>query len=171
MELDKEICEILRSNIEPYIHSDNTCDKVEEYFNCGNKPAGDYIELANYFRGKDAEIDDADESYKQWLNDLIENDMEKESIVVSALKEHYSNKEDLRKFVFDLDDIPAKLNQKWHFLISYWGYREYVTKYPESNKEGKINPIITTSWKKGNPFRGCPEGKIWYDNCRRLDIQ
>ena len=171
MELDNKICNILRSNIEPYIHADNTCDEVKEYYMQGNEPTGQYIKLGEYFRGNDAKKVDADESYKQWLDDLIENDKVKESIVLAALNKHYGNKEDLRKFVFDLDDIPAKLNQKWHFFISYWGYREYVTKYPESNKKGKISPITTKTWKKGNPFNGCPEGKIWYENCRRLDIQ
>lgn len=150
--------------VKPFICSEDTCDEVRDYFESGNDPKGPYIHLAKYF------IDDTypihskyDADYKNWLKELIEDGRENESIILGALKKVYQNKEDLKKFVFLLDNMSPELNQKWHFFISYWGYREYATKFFPKKIDG-ITPLINgDEAMKGNPFKGCPEGKLWYE--------
>lgn len=165
--------------VKPFICSEDTCDEVRDYFESGNDPKGPYIHLAKYF------IDDTypihskyDADYKNWLKELIEDEKENESIILDALKKDYQNKEDLKKFVFLLDNMSPELNQKWHFFISYWGYREYVTREYFARRNECDNPNKSDDPKQiggvtlldkeyvameGNPFSKCPEGKLWYE--------
>lgn len=53
--------------------------------------------------------------------------------------------------------MDSKLNQKWHFFIGYWGYREYITKYPETNTD-KLSPLKNSNEARSrNPFVQGPE--------------
>ena len=150
--------------VKPFLDVEDTCEEVIEYFKSGKAAQGSYIHLAKYF------LDDTycrhselDEAYKNWLRDLIEERREKDSIILSVLNEKYSEKENITKFIFSLNGIPPELNQKWHYYIAYWGLREYVTKHPEKNKE-KLNGLKDGyEASRGNPFKKCQEGKIWYE--------
>lgn len=150
--------------LEPLVWSENTCKEVEQYFDKGNSHKGSYVDLANYFLGKkDAKYTKTDEAYKKWLKELIDTERESESIILSVLKKKYQTKEELYEFVFLLDDISPELNQKWHFFISYWGYREFITKYPEKCTAG-LTPLTNGNEAgRANPFNKCTEGRIWYE--------
>lgn len=155
--------ENLADIVTPFIHSEDTCKDVEEHFaNLKHTPIGSYGDLANYFINDDKKHTRCDECYKNWLNDLISSGKERESIILNCLKKEYKTKEALRKFVFSLNGLSPEYNQKWHFFISYWGYREYVTKYPNNNFD-KITPLNQYFEAiNQNPFKRCTEGKLWY---------
>ena len=153
--------------ITPYIKAENTCQQVIEYFEKGNEPIfDDYIQLANYFMDENSKHDPTDVLYKQWIKEIFKNNSWKESVVLQTLLEEcYNNDKDkLETFIFKLEYVSPRLNQKWHFFISYWAYREFVTcchpkcKIPEITNPNNVRPT--------NPFRWCVEGKIWYEYAR-----
>lgn len=150
--------------VKPFIYSEDTCDAVIEYFKNGNEPKGPYVNLSQYFINKNYDKHTkADEAYRKWLEELVETEREGESIIVDCLRKKYQNKECLYRFVFLLNKMDSKLNQKWHFFIGYWGYREYITKYPETNTD-KLSPLKNSNEARSrNPFVQCPEGTIWYE--------
>lgn len=120
--------------------------------------------MAKYFCDENyTEHSETDEAYKNWLKELIDTERESESIILNALKTKYQEKESLKCFVFSLNNMSPELNQKWHFFISYWGLREYITKYPEKNTDN-LTPLINEDEAiNRNPFKDCPEGKMWYN--------
>ena len=107
--------------VKPFIDSEDTCDAVIEYFKNGNEPKGPYVNLSQYFINKNYDKHTkADEAYRKWLEELVETEREGESIIVDCLRKKYQNKECLYRFVFLLNKMDSKLNQKWHFFIGYW---------------------------------------------------
>lgn len=184
----------LEEIISPFIHANCTCGDVIKYFSTENGieppfPKGPYYPLALYFindvdkknfikgfideNGKKQEPDKGDSEYKKWLKDIIEEWNLEKSIVLKKLSEVYTTKSELEEFVFlkgETDKQHPEYNQKWHFLISYWGYREFHTRHPEV----KVNPKITKLTQKGtnytadnrSPFSQCPEGKLWFNYCK-----
>lgn len=149
--------------IKPFVYSNETCDEVVKYFKNGNQPQGPYIDLAKYFIDENYDMhSETDRAYKIWLKEIIGSERENESIILTALKEKYCQKEYLEKFVFSLNNMYPELNQKWHFFIAYWGFREYITKYPKDNTD-RLRPLKNVNKvRNGNPFRNCYEGKLWY---------
>lgn len=150
--------------VKPFIDSEDTCDTIIAYFKNGNEPKGSYVNLSHYFINKNYDKHTkSDEAYRKWMKELIDTEREGESIIVDCLRKEYQNKECLYRFVFLLNKMDPKLNQKWHFFIGYWGYREFITKYPETNID-KLSPLKNgNEARKGNPFKKCPEGTIWYE--------
>ena len=151
--------------IEPFVETWETCEEVKRYFD-KNTPTGPYYALTQFFQGDKtaASKSDPDQAYKEWLEGLLEDGREADSIVLTALKRHYGEKK-LADFVFLQGEKNPEYNQKWHFFISYWGYREFVTKYPEKNN--KLKPFQNgDEASDGNPFQRCTEGKIWYESAR-----
>lgn len=122
----------LISIIKDFVDADETCRAVKEHFKYNN-PKGPYFALAKYFQDKGENEDYIDKCYREWLSTEIENYENCESIVLSCLKGKYNTKEKLKNFVFLVNDEKPELNQKWHYFISYWGLREYATRYPENN--------------------------------------
>ena len=159
--LDPAIADKFSDFLEQYSNNPDTYNEIVEYFKSVSKPIdSDYYELALYFLDENKNIklaSESDKCYKKWLEDLIKNDKESESVVLSLLKKEYQNKADLEKFIFALNGLDIELNQKWHFFISYWGYREYVTLYPENNCGF---PVIKDNIY--NPFQ-CKELNTWCD--------
>lgn len=186
-EVRKEISDInipedmrgkIKGFIEDFVDADETCQAVKDHLK-HKKPSGTYFALAKYFKDEKENHSFTDVCYKMWLKNLIDNGREKESIVLSCLKEEYEKKyqdkdadeakakikEELRSFVFLVHDEKPELNQKWHFLISYWGYIEFITLFKIDNK---IRSLYERT-KIGNAFletkRSCPELRIWYETC------
>lgn len=157
--------------VKPLLYSEDTCDEVIKYFENGNNPVGEYIDLAKYFIDENhTNHSKGDKAYKEWLKELIDTERESESIILNVLRAKYQTKESLKSFVFSLNEMPPELNQKWHFFISYWGYREYITKYPEKRFD-RLKPLINgDEANKGNPFKKCTEGKLWYDHMINKNI-
>ncbi|MBR5545212.1 MAG: hypothetical protein IKU66_07030 [Clostridia bacterium] len=133
MRITKEMENKIKSFIKPFVDVDETCEAVIEHLK-HNVPSGSYFSLANYFKNGTGKNTFTDKLYKMWLKNLIDNGRENESIVLSCLKEEYQKKykdkykEELKNFVFLVNDEKPELNQKWHYFISYWGYKEFYTK-------------------------------------------
>lgn len=154
--------------VKPLLYSEDTCDEVIKYFETGNEAAGLYVDLAKYFIDDDyTNHSEGDKAYKEWLKELIDTDRESESTILNVLKTKYQTKESLKRFVFSLNGMSRELNQKWHFFISYWGFREYITKYPENNFNRLTSLKSGNEASKGNPFKKCTEGKIWYEQMKK----
>ena len=161
--------------IQPFLNAQDTCDDVISYFKKETQPIGNYIELAHYFKNTEyGHPTKTDIAYREWLDDIIINEKYNDSIVVKGLRRKYKSKEELYNFIFLKNDQDLKLNQKWHFFISYWGLREFVTKFPQKNYD-RISPLTITDDGKdyiafrnnrSNPFTRCTEGKIWYEAYR-----
>ena len=153
--------------ITPYANFENTCQDVISYFENGATPQGPYIALAKFFRGSNSDSSKYDMKYMEWLKDLIDNDKEDESIILSTLKVYY-NKDELKRFVFELDDMDPRYNQKWHYFISYWGYREFATFITkEYNKKVAGISIFKNDDEvhNGKLFQ-CEELKIWLNKAK-----
>ena len=167
-----------------FIRADYTCNDVINYFNPKDgvkspEPGGSYYHLAKYFIEETYKYKTAgDIKYKHWLKDIIDGGEFEKSIVLKKLSEFYT-KAELEKFVFledEADKEHPEYNQKWHFFISYCGYREFATRYPEAKvKKNEASPltVIETGNKKkymickGSPFTGrypCHEGILWYNH-------
>ncbi len=168
--------------IEPFRTAEDTYDKVKKYFESGHTPKGKYIHLAKYFINEyytysDQKIlypTESDRNYKKWLKKLIieENDTSEKSIVLNVLKKQYLTKEELENFVFlnsEADKRNPELNQKWHYFISYWGYREYATRHPEAVNETEGIKLLENNYEahNGNIFGQCEEGRIWLKSVLR----
>lgn len=76
-----------------------------------------------------------------------------------------TDEDSYKKFIEDtLDDevidVKIRIDKE---VIGYWGYREYITKYPETNTD-KLSPLKNSNEARSrNPFVQCPEGTIWYE--------
>lgn len=159
--LPEEVALKLKNKISGLIYTPETCYEVDEHFNRGNEPKKEYYPLALYFkndgRSKYSELDVA---YKSWLTELIEKGEEENSVVLTCLKECYKEKDELRDFVFLSNYEKPQYNQKWHYFIGYWCYKEFVTTHPEVKNVDNII-CLKENFKTGDIFR-CPEGKLWY---------
>lgn len=152
--------------IEPFITVPDSCEEVNLYFNEGNQPKGPYFDLARYFKNDDFNHSKLDAEYKTWIVSMLDQEWEKDidSVVLNGLKKFYNSKEELERFIFlkDYIDDKLQLNQKWHFFISYWCYREFITKTYKSCSHVKE---LTDNFEavNRNPFTHCKEGKLWYN--------
>ena len=181
-----QLTEDMKEKIERFIKgfgsAPETCEDVEKYFKIFLKEdreklgkyleTTDYLMLAKYFKDEKENHSFTDVCYKMWLKNLIDNNREEESIVLSCLKEEYEKqhkdkaeaeakaqvKEDLRNFIFLVNEENPEYNQKWHFFISYWGYIEFVTLFYIKNE---IKPLYERKIL-GNRFY-CKELKKWYE--------
>lgn len=184
----------LEEIISPFIHTDCTCEDVIKYFSAENGaeqpfPKGPYYPLALYFindadedspipgffnkKGKKQKPDEGDIEYKKWLKDIIEEWNLEKSIVLKKLSEVYTTKSELEEFVFlkgETDKQHPEYNQRWHFFISYWGYREFHTRRPEVEVSSEITELAYDGTNyianKRSPFLKCPEGKLWFNYCK-----
>lgn len=159
MELTNDVAKRLKSLIEPYVEAEDTCDDIKEHLN-HNNTSGNYLPLAKYFQNKGANEDSIDECYKMWLSNLIDEGKENESIVLSCLKEKYTTQDALRNFVFLTNSTEPELNQKWHYFISYWGLKEFVTRNPNKNYKN-ITPLNQNPRYIHNGYIRCKELKLW----------
>lgn len=161
--LPEELALKLKNKISGLIYAPETCYEVDGYFKGENPPApeGLYYPLALYFKNDGhSKYSELDVAYKSWLAELIEKGEEENSVVLTCLKECYKQKDELRDFVFLSNYEKPQYNQKWHFFISYWGYREFVTIF---NYTGVTT--LKANCKKSNPtnpFKSCKEGQLWY---------
>lgn len=154
----------LEEIIKPYVFAEETCKEVRDYFLKENEPKGPYIVLAKTFENNGIGGTCTDVEYYKWIKGVLDNEKTEDSIVLTTLCEKYSTMEELKKFVLEFGGMSPKFNQKWHFFIAYWGLREFVTKYPDKNKD-RISELQSgyTAYNR-NPFQNCKEGKIWYEN-------
>ena len=162
--------------IKPFISVPDSCEEIKTYFNEGNKPKGPYIDLAKFFKQDSFIHTKLDLEFKTWITSMLDQEWEKDtdSLVLNSLKKFYDSKEKLVRFIFleDYTEDNLQLNQKWHFFISYWCYREFITK---TNKSCSRVKKLTDNFEtiNRNPFTHCREGKIWYNfykNCSKGTI-
>ena len=152
----------LIKTIKYFVNANETHSGLEEYFK-DNEPSGPYYNLAKYFKNESERPDPVDENYKKWLTKLIDKGEESKSIVLTCLQERYTTKEELKNFVFLANDEKPELNQKWHYFISYWGLKEFVTRYPNKNYKS-ITPLNQNARYIHNGYIRCKELKYWCNN-------
>lgn len=151
--------------VKPFVFATESCEEVKTHFeNTNQKPIGPYIELAKYFKGDEkANYNEYDEKYKEWLSEQIPKGEKSDSTIISCLSNRYTTEEELRDFVFLTNCERPEFNQKWHYFISYWGYREFATQL-KGKKPLNITLIDNQDKVMDTcPFKKCVEGAMWYD--------